>query len=337
MEESKPNTIGKNINRLFIIIGIGILVHVIFLVSTIDKASFAQLLKIKFFYLLAISILALLTWFAHSSRVKIWTKFLDHPVTWREAFHVVLANEIGSAIAPSAVGGGPVKIGMLVNYRVPTSKATFMILLSACEDVIFYICGILVTFIYMRQQVYKMGDFLTQNKLLFYGTIILIAFSYLFKQTTKSIFRRMLTYLPPKLSDSFTRLRQKLSSSMNDIRAAFGKVMREGKREFALSVSLLFVQWFSKFTILGIILHTFEIDFAMIDVYIKQWILIVTLLFIPTPGSSGGAEAGFLMLFNQNIDSNIINLVVSTWRFFSYYFILILAAIFFNLMTKKQK
>lgn len=57
------------------------------------------------------------------------------------------------------------------------------------------------------------------------------------------------------------------------------------------------------------------------------------------PGSSGGAEAAFLILFKDNLTGDIQNLVVSTWRFFTYYFILILSVIIFNItkgeITKK--
>jgi len=107
-----------------------------------------------------------------------------------------------------------------------------------------------------------------------------------------------------------------------------------------LSVLILFFQWFTKFTILAFILHSLNIHFSWFDMYIKQWIVWMSMLVIPTPGSSGGAEAAFLILFKDNLTGDLQNLVVSTWRFFTYYFILILSVIIFNItkgeITKKD-
>jgi glycosyltransferase 2 family protein len=337
MEKKVNNRTDKNINRLFILVGVGILLHVIFLLSTIDKKSFAVLLEIKPIFLLAIAILALGPWIGHTCRVMIWSRFLKHPVKLRDAIHVVVANEVGSAVAPTAVGGGPVKIGMLMKYGVPASRATFMVLLSACEDLIFYLCGVVVTFIYMRDQIYKMGGFLTQNKYLFFGVLAIIVASIFFKKATGQLLRKLLKLFPESTAQKIRTIRRKVLSYFSDIGSTFGEVAREGKMELLMSVLLLFFQWFTKFTILGVILLALGIDFQWSDVYIKQWILIITLLFIPTPGASGGAEAGFLLLFGQSLPGDLANLMVSTWRFFTYYYILMLSALIFNIMLRITK
>jgi glycosyltransferase 2 family protein len=337
MEDQTISKSSKTINRLFLLVGVGLLLHVIFLFTTIDKKSFSQLLNFKPIYLLAIAILALGPWVGHSLRVIIWSKFLKHPIKFRDAIHVVVANEVGSAVAPTAIGGGPVKIGMLMKYEMPASKATFMVLLSACEDLIFYISGIAITFIYMREQIYQMGGFITQNKWLFYGSLGVLLFVLVFKKVTGTILRKSLNYLPAKSANKIRSIRRKVLSYFSDIGSTFGELAREGKTELLMSVCLLFFQWFTKFTILAMILLALGIDFSLSDIYIKQWILIITLLFIPTPGASGGAEAGFLLLFNQNLDGDMANLIVSTWRFFTYYYILMLGALLFNIMARVKK
>ena len=67
----------------------------------------------------------------------------------------------------------------------------------------------------------------------------------------------------------------------------------------------------AKFSVLIVILHAFNIDFEAIQIYIRQWVIFVTMLFIPTPGASGGAEASFLLIFGKSIPSDIAYLVVS--------------------------
>ena len=59
------------------------------------------------------------------------------PHQFKSAFAIVMANDIGAAITPTAVGGGPVKIGMLVNKGMPAPKATFYGFVVSTEDIIF--------------------------------------------------------------------------------------------------------------------------------------------------------------------------------------------------------
>jgi uncharacterized membrane protein YbhN (UPF0104 family) len=61
------------------------------------------------------------------------------------------------------------------------------------------------------------------------------------------------------------------------------------------------------------------------------------MLFIPTPGASGGAEASFLLIFGKSIPSEISFLIVSIWRFFTYYYVLIACVILYTTITLTMK
>ena len=96
---------------------------------------------------------------------------------------------------------------------------------------------------------------------------------------------------------------------------------------------MLYIQWISKFSVLLVILHAFNVDFDTIQMYVRQWVVFVTMLFIPTPGASGGAEASFLLIFGKSIPTDLSYLIVSVWRLFTYYFILLSAVLFYTLIT----
>ncbi len=65
----------------------------------------------------------------------------------------------------------------------------------------------------------------------------------------------------------------------------------------------------------------------------QEWVIFVTMLFIPTPGATGGAEASFLLIFGKSIPSDISFLVVSVWRLFTYYFILLMAVVLYTVLS----
>ena len=128
-------------------------------------------------------------------------------------------------------------------------------------------------------------------------------------------------------------LRSNFSQSLIDMKSNFKFVFSDGKFRMLIGLFVLFLQWMSKFSVLLVILHAFNIDFETIQIYIRQWVVYVTMLFIPTPGASGGAEASFLLIFGKSIPSNITYLVVSVWRLFTYYFILLTAVFLYTGLT----
>lgn len=140
-------------------------------------------------------------------------------------------------------------------------------------------------------------------------------------------------YLPQRLKRLVTSTKIKFNNSLQDMKSNFKLVWQHGKLRMVFSFAVLLVQWMAKFSVLIVILHAFNIDFEAIQIYIRQWVIFVTMLFIPTPGASGGAEASFLLIFGKSIPSDIAYLVVSVWRLFTYYFILLMAAILYTLLS----
>ncbi|MBK8701973.1 MAG: flippase-like domain-containing protein [Saprospiraceae bacterium] len=325
----------KIINRLFILIGVGLLVHVIFLLYTIDPKTFTLLYKIKWPYLVLITFLAICPWLGHAYRIVMWSKFLEYPIGFRTAFGIVMANDLGAAITPTAVGGGPIKLGMLVNKGMPAPKATFMVLLSATEDIIFYGCGIALTFVYMQDLIGRVFHYLYTHSIWMITFIALIVLPIVFR---KKLWQFM-GWIKNKMSEGWQakldRSKQSLKHYFSDIGQTYMDVIKTGKWRLLLSVLILFFQWFTKFTILAIILISLGIEFTWFDMYIKQWIIWMGMLVIPTPGASGGAEAAFLLLFKDSMSGDLPNLIVSTWRFFTYYFVLIISVVLFNLMNRQ--
>ena len=331
---NKERDYSKIIKRLFILIGIGIAAHIVFLMFTIDPRTFGLLRKISPLSLLMIVFLAICPWLGHASRIVLWSHFLKYPVNFREALAIVMVNDVGAAITPSAVGGGPIKLGMLVNKGMPASKATFMVLLSATEDIIFYSCGIIVTFIFMQGAIESFLLYLSKNMAVMFLLIIVLLFPFVLKSTFKKLVRKFISLFPTSWQDRLANLRSRLSHYFMDIGQTYLDVFKRAKWRLLLSVFLLFFQWFSKFTILALLLIALGIEFTWFDMYVKQWIIWMGMLIIPTPGASGGAEAAFLLLFKGNMEGDLPNLIVSTWRFFTYYFILLLSLLLFNFFNK---
>lgn len=308
--------------------------HLIFLLSTTGSESFSLIKKMKLWYLIPITFFAMGPWLGHTLRVMLWSRFVKEAVSFKDSFSVILANDIGSAVAPASVGGGPIKLGMLMAKGMTAPKATFLVLLSTTEDLVFYAIGIIVAFSYMGQNL-SIFDGIMGNLGPLFILIFVFTFLFLFSGKVRNRFFKFINYISKGIwKNKIENIENKLNHYFSDIKGAYLSILKDGKLRLLLSIGLLFFQWFSKFTIFILILKALDIPFEWLHIYIKQWIIFMTTLLIPTPGGSGGAEAGFLLMFKDQLGGTMSKVLVTTWRFFSYYFILILAVLLFNILNK---
>lgn len=326
----------KIINRLMVFVALGILAHVIFLSTTIDRDTFEQIRDLKFRHIALAILLAFGPWVGHVFRVMLWTNFVKQPLSFKDSLSIVIANDLGSSLTPTSVGGGPVKLIMLISKGIDSAKATFIILLSACEDLVFYTVGILLSVYYMSGSGKVFKDVIVdKTQYIGIGAGVILLFYILHK---KKILRlNFLTrLLPNKVAAFMKRTRESLKKSGSEIKSTFRAVWKKGKLRFLLSVFLLFFQWFTKFGVLAVVLTAMNIPISGFQVIIKQWIIYMGMLLVPTPGGSGGAEAAFLFMFSKDISGATSNLVVSLWRFFTYYFIMVCSVVIYQFLNIKD-
>ena len=98
-------------------------------------------------------------------------------------------------------------------------------------------------------------------------------------------------FLPKKLRKGIRYLLLELKAAWFEVKFSFNEVRKNGLKYLICSMTVLFVQWTARFTVLILLLSALDIEFKAFQVYLQQWIVYLTMIFIPTPGASGGAEA----------------------------------------------
>jgi len=326
------------VNRLILFIGLGVLAHIIFVLSTTEKSLLVYLTRLSLWNIALIIVLMVLPWIGYATRVVMWSSFLKEKISFADALRVVVTADMASALSPTSVGGAPVKAALLINRGFKPGSVGFMLGYGIIEDIIFYISGIVLAAFYSTGLITDIGLkffelILEYRYYLIVFIVILIFYFYMLKMQKIPVGFRIMTYLPDRIKQKIFSLRTNLAQSIADMKTNFNFALSHGKLRMLLGITILFMQWMSKFSVLIVILYAFKIDFETAQIYIRQWVIYVTMLFIPTPGASGGAEASFLLIFGKSIPSNITYLVVSVWRLFTYYFILIAAVIFYTVLT----
>ena len=326
MTPAEPKTyrfdLTKTINRLVIVVSIGVVAHLIFLLLTNDRNVFQYLSHIKIPYLFIIFFLLAFNWFGHAYRITLWTKYLKQELPFKAALKIALYTELGASVTPTVIGGGPIKLGLLIRNGLTTGKAGFLTLLGGLEDLIMYTCVFIVACIHAKSSIFRIltsiFDGIKSNWLIILGiTIVIILIRFILKKTNTTI-----SYIPKKYIPAWNNFKNELLNGFSEMRAAFKQVVRDGWSTFLISFPILILQWMCKLSVLVVLLYAIGIEFKPFQIYIQQWIVYLTMMFVPTPGATGGAEATFFLLFEGEIPKEFLPLIVSTWRFFMYYLML---------------
>lgn len=344
--ETKKTNFKKIVNRLILFISLGVAAHILFLLYTTDQEILLQLGDIKFRYLIIIALLVLVPWAGHALRMNIWARFLKVKLNYRDALKIAVSTDLGAALTPTIIGGGPIKLGMLLNQGISASKAGIMIALGTLDDVVFYLTGIGFAFFFARESILKifitLKDIIINNWIISLVVVLLLALYILLRRSGIIQWRlSFLNILPVRIKRSAMRFMVATRNGIQETKETVKFIIKEGKITFLISVTILYIQWFAKFSILTILLLALNVNIEFVNIYLKQWLVWMTMMFIPTPGATGGAEASFFLLFGSSIPKEFLTLIVSTWRFFTYYFIMLSAVVIYQVATylqyRKQK
>ncbi len=280
----------------------------------------------------------ILPWTGYAARVVIWSTFLNEKISYIDAFRVVVTSDVASALSPTLVGGAPFKAGLLLHRGYKAGNVGFMMTYGVIEDIVFYATGIVLAGVFSDGILVEIGTemsrFFYANMTTILVTIIMImVYIFLSKKQLIPLFLTFSYYVPKRYTSSIDTIKAKWTQSIHEMKSNFALAFSHGKSRMILSIFILFLQWMSKLSVLLVILHAFQIDFDTIQLYLRQWVVFVTMLFVPTPGASGGAEALFILIFGKSIPSDITFLMVSLWRMFTYYFILLSAVILYTILS----
>lgn len=335
---------GGGLDRIFrttlVIIPIGVLGNIVFSLLVTDRSRVAQLGDRPVGYLLLAIALGLLPWLTNALRLLIWTRFLGHPLRLRDTFQMTLAVDLGSAITPTAVGGGFFKWGMLVQRGVSPGAAASITSIPAIEDAVFFLSALPVALLFAGSFdlpfVAEAGARLRENAAAVVAVAAGIALlSWLgvrwvlggvLGQRTQRHGIRLLA-----------RLRRKLRTTWHDAREVFRVILRRGKLLFLLALGLTAVHWIARYSVVTAIIAYLGAPVQPVLFWLLQWVVFTFMSFVPTPGGAGGAEAAFYFIYSAFVPEEIIGLATAGWRFLTFYLQLGLASVLFFLLNLRGR
>lgn len=327
-----PRGLDKLFRTAMIIIPIGVLGNIAFSLLVTDREILAALHEFPREYLLLAVALGLTPWVTNSLRVMIWTRFLGFRLRFREAFQMTLAVDLGSAVSPTAVGGGFFKWGMLVQRGVSPGAAASLATFPIIEDGIFFALALPVAIVLTESwdlPVFRMvaGEF-QQNAMAM--VLIAAAIAGATWLAARLTLRGGLGTRTQERSIRFiARTRRKARRTWRDAREVFQLIIARGKLWFMLSLLITAVQWIARYSVISALVAFLGAPVQPVLFWLLQWVVFTLMAFIPTPGAAGGAEAAFFLIYSALLPERVIGLATAGWRFLTFYLQLGLAALVF--------
>lgn len=340
--------IKKTLSVLFIILSAIMTIAVIF--GNNDIVEIYKVLKsIRIGYILIAVVSIFVFWFLESYMIySLITTFTDKKKTFKTFWLAVKTTMIGqyySNITPFASGGQPVQLYVMKDDNVPLSGGTAVLVSK------FLLFQVGITIYSLLLAIYRINMIISySNKISFFiltgltinvvmlSTIILIALRpKILIGFIEKIFGFLHKHHLIKDIDSKLANAHKFISEYED---SIGKL----KKDIPLTLTMFiitFVQLTAFFSITFFIYKALNLEGASIlEIICLQSFLYMAVSFIPTPGTAGVSEIGFVMLLGHIFNSNIVGTALILWRGISYYFSLVFSGLFSiavtTLSTKKR-
>ncbi|MBK8566511.1 MAG: flippase-like domain-containing protein [Saprospiraceae bacterium] len=315
----------KLLPRFVPVICLGVLGNLAYAWFATDRSRLSAA-NFSFGWMLVAMLLALLPWVWHAIRLAIWSRFFGVDIAWRQFLRIAIATDVGGVAMPAAVGGAPFKAAMLVQQGYRPGQAATLTLWGSLEDVFFYVVAIPISLSLTHNWDNPLwqhaGHFLHGHRLEAVALLMgLWAVGFL-------AFRFF------KKNGGRPRWGEKMQRTWREFQISFSLIFTKGRKPFIWSSLAIAAQWLTRFCILLAVVRMLGLEADWVRLLLLQWMVFVAMMLTPTPGATGGAEAGFLLIFTGCFPEGMANLVMLAWRFSTYYFMLGTGAVCLGLATK---
>ena len=314
------------------------LANVAVLVYALDGANLYEKLVAPG-YLIIVALLVFVPMLGNSLRMFLWARFLGLELGFLGSLKVISGAMVTNSVTPSATGGLPIKLLFLVGEGVESRRALTLITFQAAEDTLatFTIAGVclaitgfaLFGFIGSDPELIAQLDS-TVRSVSMIALWVLVGLAVLALTISGGLFGR-------RVRQWFGRAFRKVRSFFAQIAGDWSVAFKRGKWIALVNLCLALSQWLVRFAIAGLVLAAFGVEWQPALFWLLQWMVQAISAIVPTPGGAGGAEAGFLLLFQPFVPAEVLFPAMSTWRLMFFYLPLIGAALIFFLLHRRSR
>jgi len=318
------------------LIPLGVLLNVGLALLTTDFHFLREVGKVPTWAIPAVLALALLPWAAQSLRIGIWTRFVGHPVPFHSGLRIAAGGVLGSAVTPTAVGGGTIRWALATRYGLPAGKAASLLAVEAVEDLVFFSLALPIAVLLSQAdeatalQRVAMSPARQLDDPVLIGLVVLVGLALILMTVGRLALRGHLGPAWRRRSlRAVARLRRPIRRTWADVRHVLSLVARRGKSRFAISLTLTAFQWVARYSIATLVIVLLSGPFRPYLFWLLSWTTYAVSSAVPTPGAAGAAEATFYVLHAPFVDAERLVVATAAWRLLMFYVPALVAAAVF--------
>ena len=301
----------KFYKRFLILIVLVLVISGTVIYTTVDINTLKNLTQFKT-WSIALAILAVsLGLFFDGSRLMHLVKISDEKITLYQAVQVIFGNYFLALLTPGATGGAVAQLMFLRHAGVPTGKAAVLVIVRTLLSILFLV--LCMPFIFMHDAGILPGvsnETLMVISLLAFAGIVFIVWAF----NTD-----FLDYFAIRLAKRLSREKsRKFIAFYRDSKGAV-KLLSSSPRSMIRvflesGLSLIAIYMVVPFLMMGL-----GVEADWYTVMGRMIFLNMLLYFSPTPGGSGIAEGGFVLLFSETVPAGTVGILAVSWRLIAEY------------------
>ena len=246
------------------------------------------------------------------TRLMHLVKISGEHITLGQAVQVVFGNYFLALLTPGATGGAVAQLMFLRHAGVPAGKATVLVIVRTLVSILFLICC--MPFIFLHDAGILPG--VDNHTLMLVSVIAFVVIALIALAFRANAFDYIVLRLTKRLS---AKRSKKLLSFYRDLKTGVHLLASSPKSMlrifFESGFSLMFIYAIVPCLLLG--LGVTEADWY--TVMGRMIFLNMLLYFTPTPGGSGIAEGGFVLLFADSVPAGTVGILAVCWRLIAEY------------------
>ena len=294
---------------LFVLV-VGISAAVIY--TTVDINTLHNLTRFHPWSLLLALLAVGLGMFFDGSRLMHLVKISNEKITLYQAVQVIFGNYFLALLTPGATGGAVAQVMFLRHAGVPTGKAAVLVIVRTLLSIFFL--ALCMPFIFLHDEGIVPG---VSNDILMAVTLAaFLGIVFTVVGARRGFLDYVVVWIARRLHD---KKRHQLFGLYRDTKSAISLLLGAPRQMLVVflesGLNLLCIYAVVPCLLLG--LGVTDADWY--TVMGRMIFLNMLLYFSPTPGGSGIAEGGFVLLFAATVPAGTVGIVAVCWRLIAEY------------------
>lgn len=246
------------------------------------------------------------------TRLMHMVKISGERITLKQSVQVVFGNYFLAMLGPGAAAGAIAQVMFLQKAGIPAGKAAVLAMVRTIVSILFLACCL--PFVFLHDAGILPG--VSNDVMVMVGTIILLSLGILVYGIRNNAFDYGAVRISKRIASH--KLRKHFLQVYRDCKTGI-QLLASSPRSmvrvfFESGLSLIFIYMVVPCLMLGL-----GADVDWLTVMGRMMFLNILLYFSPTPGGSGIAEGGFVLLFADSVPAGTVGVLAVAWRFIAEY------------------